>query len=693
VAEPITEVVTAHVPGSGARMPQNDVERTSDLAVRAHLEREVSRLRALWRQRPDLFSPDLVAVLREIGQALREAAAASPSTLFLPGIPGPSSAEDPRTPHPGPLPGGPGRGGRTHSPPIPRRDARGRDPVPLAREAGSNDSVPLADRRDARGDSVPLADRRDVRGDSGSLAPVRRGEGGGEGPAPPPARDAARAVLRDTFGYEAFRPGQEEIIGAVLAGRDCVGVMPTGAGKSLTYQIPARVLGGTTLVISPLIALMKDQVDAVNEVGLRATFLNSSLSPEERRARVAGVAAGAFELVYAAPEGIEAWVGQILARTTLRLIAVDEAHCISQWGHDFRPAYRNLAGLKRRFGALPMLALTATATPEVTRDIIQQLAMQSPTVFRGSFFRPNLHLHGYRKGETAEGVRKQVLRLVRSRPGQSGIIYCLSRRATESTAEFLRDHGVSALAYHAGMEPDERTRVQDAFRRDDADVVVATVAFGMGIDKSNIRFVIHRDMPRSVEGYYQEIGRAGRDGVASDCVLFYSWADVAGYDRMFDDLPAELATRNRTQVREMFRLAESRECRHQQITAYLGETLAPCGSSCDVCNGGDLVAAARPIIERRGRRGQSAASRAAQVDPASAPPQGGDEGLFVRLKLLRKTLADARHVPAYIVFSDATLLKMAERRPRSLDDLRTVPGVGPKKLAEYGAAFLHLLQA
>jgi ATP-dependent DNA helicase RecQ len=602
VSEPIPEAVSTTLPANDARAPRDSIEPAGgDPAVKAQVDREISRLRALWRQRPDLFSPELVSVLREIGQALRESAGAAPPTLYLPGM--------------------------------------------------------------ARGAS--------------------------EKPAPPPKPEpqaAARDVLRETFGYEAFRPGQEEIIGAVLAGRDCVGVMPTGAGKSLTYQIPARVLGGTTLVISPLIALMKDQVDAVTEVGLRATYLNSSLTPEERRERVTGVCAGQFELVYAAPEGIEAWVGQILSRTRVRLIAVDEAHCISQWGHDFRPAYRNLAGLKRRFGALPVLALTATATPEVTRDIIQQLDMQNPSVFRGSFFRPNLHLYGYRKGEQGgEGVRKQLVRLVRSRQGQSGIIYCLSRKATESTAEYLREHGVSALAYHAGMESEERNRVQDAFRRDDADVVVATVAFGMGIDKSNIRFVIHRDMPRSVEGYYQEIGRAGRDGVHSDCVLFYSWADVAGYDRLFDDLPAEVAGRHRAQVREMFRLADSRGCRHQQITAYLGETRGPCGESCDICNGRDIVAEAHPAPT--GRR------RVTPLEAVDGPPLTADEGLFARLKQLRKSLADARHVPAYIVFSDATLIKMAERRPQSIDDLRTFPGVGPRKLAEYGDAFLELLRS
>lgn len=502
-------------------------------------------------------------------------------------------------------------------------------------------------------------------------------------------------VLESVFGFREFRPGQRRIIDAVLAGRDCIGVMPTGAGKSLTFQVPARILPGTVLVLSPLISLMKDQVDALVRLGFRATMVNSTITFEERRERLAALRRGEVELLYLAPEALEGSLRGLIAGCPVSLVVVDEAHCISQWGHDFRPAYRKLRGLKEELGDIPVLALTATATRRVVGDILQQLGMRKPDGFKGSFFRPNLHITAVRKGEQADGrkrdFRRDLLGLLRRHAGESAIVYCISRRAVEQTSEFLRGHGVGALPYHAGLDDEVRHRHQEAFARDEAGVIVATVAFGMGIDKSDVRLVVHRDMPKSIEAWYQEIGRAGRDGLPSDVVVFYSWADVIAYDRFLDGLAdAGLRTETRARTVELFRLLDRGGCRHSAACAYFDETLPPCGGSCDVCRGitvADLVAPAPA-------RGAKSAARESLSDRLAALGHAGleEETLFQRLRALRKRLADAEGVPAYIVFNDAVLRAMAARRPATLEQLLEVPGIGPAKRDRYGQAFLDELK-
>ena len=489
-------------------------------------------------------------------------------------------------------------------------------------------------------------------------------------------------VLRTVFGFHEFRPGQRKIIDAVLSGRDCIGLMPTGAGKSLTFQIPAKILDGAVLVLSPLISLMKDQVDALVRTGFRAEVLNSTLTWDERQRTLAKLRAGELDILYVAPEGLGEGLRGTLAASKISLIVVDEAHCISHWGHDFRPAYRQLAGLKTQFGDIPILALTATATRQVVGDIIRQLGMRKPDGFKSSFYRPNLIITTQKKGVGRE-TRKDILALIRKHRGESGIVYCLSRKSVDDLTAWLGRNGVPARAYHAGLGDAERTDAQDAFARDEASVIVATVAFGMGIDKSNVRFVIHRDLPRSLEGWYQEIGRAGRDGLASDCVLMYSWVDVVAYERFLDDvLDPELRAATKQKTIRLFELADSRRCRHQALAAYFDEQIERCGDSCDACLGRDLgallgSATAAPVARGAG----------AKVHIDEEP----NAELFEQLRALRKSIADAEHVPAYIVFSDAVLRAMAAALPSTERELLAISGVGPVKAERYGARFLELL--
>ena len=412
-------------------------------------------------------------------------------------------------------------------------------------------------------------------------------------PVPPVSDDSSRsplAILQEVFGYTAFRGQQQAIVEHVTAGQDALVLMPTGGGKSLCYQVPAiarhRAGLGVTVVVSPLIALMHDQVGALEEVGVHAAFLNSTLSLEDTQRIEREMMAGRMVMLYAAPERVtnlrfQAQLASLHERGLLSLFAIDEAHCVSQWGHDFREDYLQLSVLHERFPDVPRLALTATADDQTRADMIERLQLQDARVFISSFDRPNIRYTLVEK----DNPRQQLLRFIRDEhDGDAGIVYCQSRRKVEETADWLVQQGISALPYHAGLDAKVRQRHQDRFLREDGLVMVATVAFGMGIDKPDVRFVAHLDLPKNIEGYYQETGRAGRDGGEADAWLTYGLADVVNQRRMIDESPAsdDFKRIQRGKLDALLALAEAHDCRRVRLLSYFGEVSQPCGN-CDNC--------------------------------------------------------------------------------------------------------------
>ncbi|MFV8334226.1 DNA helicase RecQ [Flavobacterium sp. GSP14] len=389
-------------------------------------------------------------------------------------------------------------------------------------------------------------------------------------------QEILHAKLKENFGFEKFRPNQEDIINCILSGQDTLAIMPTGGGKSICFQLPALLFPGITIVISPLIALMKDQVDGLKANGIEACFINSSQTEDERQFYIESLKSNVIKLVYIAPESLS-FLDNIFNSLNISLIAIDEAHCISSWGHDFRPAYTNLGYLKNRFPSTPILALTATADKATSKDISQQLNLKNPKLFVASFDRKNLSL----EVRPALDRVKQIIEFIKEKPNESGIIYCLSRKTTEELAEKLQKLGVSAKAYHAGLDNPIRSQTQDEFINDDCKVVCATIAFGMGIDKSNVRWVIHYNLPKNIEGYYQEIGRAGRDGLPSETVLFESYGDVIQLQKFASqglNAGVQLA-----KLERMKQYADALSCRRKILLSYFGELVTENCGNCDIC--------------------------------------------------------------------------------------------------------------
>ena len=589
-------------------------------------------------------------------------------------------------------------------------------------------------------------------------------------------------ILKQYFGYDTFRPLQAEVIDWVSAGNDCMVLMPTGGGKSVCFQIPALMKEGITLVVSPLIALMKDQVQALRANGIEAAYLNSTLSSSEQYAIEKQCHAGELKLLYIAPEKLFASGSLDFVRSLkINLFAVDESHCVSVWGHDFRPEYTQLHVLKTAFPDVPVIALTATADRVTRRDVLKQLGIPDARVFEASFDRPNLSLNVL----PGRNRIKVIEQFINDHPNQPGIIYCLARKTTEDIAQKLQAKGINARHYHAKMPPEERSHVQDAFIRDDVQVMVATIAFGMGIDKSNVRWVMHYNMPGNVESFYQEIGRSGRDGLKADTLLFYSFADWIMRRDMIEnsELPQHLKEIQFAKLDRMKQYAEADHCRRRILLSYFNETVERDCGNCDVCRNprskfdatvpaqkalsaiartdekiamGLLIDVLRGshnrnVTERgyeriktfgagrdlrseewaeyltqmlnsgvidiaydeahslklneiswrvlRGERKvelvrfesyeQKRQRQEEQAEPVKTKKEVIRDELFERLKKVRKRLAEENNVPPTVVFSDATLSDMAEKRPINRIQMLQVSGMIQTKLSHYGEAFIN----
>lgn len=486
----------------------------------------------------------------------------------------------------------------------------------------------------------------------------------------------AVSLLKQYFGYDNFRPMQAQIIDSILSKEDAVVLMPTGGGKSICFQIPALILPGLCVVVSPLISLMKDQVDTLNANGIAAAFLNSSLDFTTQDEIIRKCSNGEIKLLYISPERVTKDIDYLLKKLPISLFAIDEAHCVSSWGHDFRPEYTKLGSLKVNFPHIPIVALTATANNQTKADIIKQLNLANPEVFVASFDRPNLSIT-VKLAVKAKQRSDEIISFIKERNQEIGIIYCLSRNSCDKLAESLQLNGINAESYHAGLSSDERHRVQDGFIKDQIQVVCATIAFGMGIDKSNVRYVIHFNVPKSIEGYYQEIGRAGRDGLASDTVMYFSYADLKTLRSFAMD--GNQSQLNLDKLKQVQSYAEATSCRRRVLLACFGESqLRDCGN-CDVCN-------QCAVIETTKSYGTTL-----ETLSNSRTASNSSSETFEKLRKLRRQISDTENIPAFIVFSDATLKDMEKKHPRTLKQMLDVSGIGQVKLERYGKPFLDLL--